>query len=474
MTFFANQFTRFLLARLYVELLRDKRRKRDVLSTLDQLPKGSAGLNDAYEKAMKQIEEQLPGDRLLGKRAISWITCAQRPLTTKELCHALSIEPGDKTLDSEDVYDIESVVSSCAGLVTIDEERDIIRLVHYTTQEYFEHELLQWNPGAREEIATNCLTYLTFDTFRSGSCGTDTDFERRMEGNVFLDYAARHWAEHVRPVEAAVSELALAFLQNNALVSCTIQIMLVGDYKSRGYSQCYTRSTTGLHLSAGYGLVSLSRLILTAVCEDYLPDIDSKDEDGQTPLLWAAASGREAVVKLLVGTGKVDVNSKDKYGRTPLSRAAAYGKEAVVKLLVGTSKVDVDSKDKYGYTPLLWAAASGHDAVVKLLIGTGKVDINSKDKHGQTPLSQAAAHGREAVVKLLVGTGKVDVDSKDKLGQTPLSQAAAHGREAVVKLLVGTGKVDVDSKDDYGQTPLSRAAVNEHEAIVKLLEQNAP
>jgi ankyrin repeat protein len=42
----------------------------------------------------------------------------------------------------------------------------------------------------------------------------------------------------------------------------------------------------------------------------------------------------EAVVKLLLATGKVDVDTKDSvYGRTPLSRAAENGHEAVVKLL---------------------------------------------------------------------------------------------------------------------------------------------
>jgi hypothetical protein len=87
-----------------------------------------AALDDAYNKAVKQIDEQLPGDRLLARRAISWIVYAQRPLTTKELCHALSIEPGDKALDNDDIYDVEGVISVCAGLVTVDKESSIIRL----------------------------------------------------------------------------------------------------------------------------------------------------------------------------------------------------------------------------------------------------------------------------------------------------------------------------------------------------------
>ena len=114
-----------------------------MLLTLDQLAKGSAALDDVYDKAIKQIDEQLPGDCLLGKHAISWITDAKRLLTTKELCYALSIEPGDKTLDSDDIYDIKGVISSCAGLVTIDEESDVIRLIHTTTQEYFERKRLE-------------------------------------------------------------------------------------------------------------------------------------------------------------------------------------------------------------------------------------------------------------------------------------------------------------------------------------------
>jgi len=108
---------------------------------------------------------------LLAKRALSWITYAQTLLTTKELCHALAIQPGDKALNNDNV-------SVCAGLVTVDEESDIIRLVHYTTQEYFERVRLEWNPGAQEEIAVACLTYLSFDTFRSGSCTDGEAFEQ--------------------------------------------------------------------------------------------------------------------------------------------------------------------------------------------------------------------------------------------------------------------------------------------------------
>ncbi|KAI9773186.1 MAG: hypothetical protein M1840_008307 [Geoglossum simile] len=213
-------------------------------------------------------------------------------------------------------------------------------------------------------------------------------------------------------------------------------------------------------------------MVVKLLLETGKVDVDSKDEGEQTPLSRAAENGHEAVVKLLLETGNVDVDLKDKDGRTPLSRAAAAGREAVVKLLLKTGKSDVDSKDKDGRTPLSRAVANWHE-VVKLLLETGKVNVDSKDKGGRTPLSWAAAVGREAVVKLLLETGKVNVDSKDTDGRTPLSWAAAgYLCEAVVKLLLETGKVNVDSKDKDGRTPLSWAAAAGREAVVGLLRSH--
>ncbi|KAF2174401.1 ankyrin, partial [Zopfia rhizophila CBS 207.26] len=101
----------------------------------------------------------------------------------------------------------------------------------------------------------------------------------------------------------------------------------------------------------------------------------------------ASYLGFEAVVKLLLETGKVDVDSKDAEGRTPLWLAAREGHKAVVKLPPETGKVDPDSKDAGGWTPLSWAAEEGHEGMVKLLLETGKVDVDSEYKnYGRTPL----------------------------------------------------------------------------------------
>ena len=55
----------------------------------------------------------------------------------------------------------------------------------------------------------------------------------------------------------------------------------------------------------------------------------------------------------------------------PLLLAAAKGHEAVVKLLLGMGKVDANVKDNDGRPPLWWAVVAEHDAIVKLLLVIG-------------------------------------------------------------------------------------------------------
>ena len=181
----------------------------------------------------------------------------------------------------------------------------------------------------------------------------------------------------------------------------------------------------------------LSALFSIAACfggEKQRADVNAADPDGTTPLAWAAYNDDLPTAQRLLREG-ANAKTANRYGVTPLSLAAQKGYEAIVKLLLDTGKVDADLKGKDGRTPLWLAAQNGHEAIVKLLLDTGKVDADAKDIDGRTPLSLAAEKGHEAIVKLLLNTGKVDADAEDIAGRTPLWLAALKGHEAVVKLL---------------------------------------
>ena len=179
----AAEFTRFLLAQLHLDSLIGQPSPKSLRNALRTLPTGLDGYDKAYHEAMERINCQVTAFRKTAKQVLSWIVHAKRPLTTVELQHALAVEMDEPGLDTENLPDIEDLVSVCAGLVAVDEESHIIRLVHYTTQEFFERTSETWFPKSESEIAGVCIKYLSFDTFSSGFCRSDEAFESRVRSN---------------------------------------------------------------------------------------------------------------------------------------------------------------------------------------------------------------------------------------------------------------------------------------------------
>ncbi|KAF3031163.1 hypothetical protein E8E12_000410 [Didymella heteroderae] len=336
----------FLLARLHVDSLIDKITKAKVKSALSNLSKGSRALDDAYDEAIFRIDGQ--------------------PLN-HQLCHTLAVGVADEELDADNIPDIEDILSVCAGLVTVDEESQVIRLVHYTTQDYLEGIREKWNPNAQQDIASTCLTYLCFEPFRRGSCPSDAEFESRLEEHKFLDYAARYWHQHVATVQEETSELAMVLLQDSNLIACALQTTSISTYKYTQYSQSFPKQATGLHLVVSLGLLHLSTELLFWFESEKVIFVDAKDSSGSTPLIWAASNGHKDTVELLLGTGKVDVDAKNSRGWTPLMSAAFNGHKDTVELLLGTGKVDVDAKNSSGSTPHELAARNKHKETCEVL-----------------------------------------------------------------------------------------------------------
>jgi hypothetical protein len=239
---------------------------------------------------MDRIEGQLEDQEELAKQVLSWITCGKRPLTTLELQHALAIEVGDSELDKDNLPQVEDILSVCAGLVTVDEESSIIRLVHYTTQEYFDRTRTKWFPNAEANITTICVTYLSFDEFKSGICQNDEEFEQRLQLNKLYDYATHNWGYHARQA-STLCQGVIEFLQKRAQVEASSQALIAIKRWSNDVESCQRipKQMTGVHLAAYFGVDNAVQFLIGS------NNPNSNDSYGRTPLSWAAQNGHEGV-----------------------------------------------------------------------------------------------------------------------------------------------------------------------------------
>ncbi|KAL4961712.1 ankyrin repeat domain-containing protein [Aspergillus stella-maris] len=390
----------FLLAKLHLDSLVGKRSQKAVQTALKSLPSGSNPYDSAYQTAMERIQGQVTDQREMAKQVLAWITCAG-PLTTRELQHALAVEIGQPYLDESNVSDVEDIVSVCAGLVIVDEQSNIIRLVHYTAQEYFERTWMEWFPDAQQNIAATCVTYLSFNFFEqyySALDGTQNDDRHveLLEQYPLYRYAAQNWGRH-GPVKWLDEELVLNFLDNGNKVSCSAQVLL----EDKAWPA--PKHLDGLHLAAHFGLDETMYLL---ECRGHRLDI--RDSLGRTPLSWVAGDGHTNLVRRLLSTG-----------------------------------LSIDSWDAELQTPLAWAAKNGHRDVVELLLchGAGK---ESRDTRGQTPLSLAARFGHRNVVECLLDAG-ADADSKDNSSRTALLWAITGEHLDVVNLLKDHTELDLEN-----------------------------
>ena len=363
-------------------------------------------------------------------------------------------------LDPENVPEIEDLVSVCAGLVVVDPESAIIRLVHYTAQEYFERIRKRWNPGALLEITSTCLTYLCFDAFKYGSSTTDEDFEERLRQNKFLDYAAKHWGEHAATVEDEACEQVCSFLLHKGLISCATQVLSAPASKREGYSQQYPKKTTGLHLTARFGLSLISEKVLPSQVHELTIAVASENSYHRTPLYLAAEHGHLGMVKLLLDKGS-DVNAQDNHWGTALQAASLGGYEQIVKLLINKG-ADVNAQGGGGWSrnALQRASEVGHDQIVRLLLDHG-ADVNVQGGHLDNALGAACGSGHIEVVKLLLEAGS-NPKSLNCVYGSSLHLLAFQGHTDILRLLYDQYYGTPLLLDPHGRTPLQLAASGGH------------
>ena len=151
-----------------MDSLRTKRTKKAFRMALESLPKGAGAYDLVYRESIQRLKEQDSNSRELAEAVLLWIIWAKRPLSAKELKYALAIEIGESTFDPDNLTDIEDMISVCAGLVIVDRYSEVVRLAHFTIQEYLERTWQDHFDTTEAILGGTCLTLLSFDDFQDG------------------------------------------------------------------------------------------------------------------------------------------------------------------------------------------------------------------------------------------------------------------------------------------------------------------
>ena len=268
---------RFLLVSLSIAAILGEATIHLRRERLDIMTNG-LGLDGAYYATLDRIKGQSEGKSALAMAALMWISRSKRPMRAEELCEALAVKIGSRDMECDNIPSEKTLLGSCLGLITVDES-SIVRLVHFTLQEYFNSHPEHFE-NAESTMAEICLTYLNFDSINKFSLSLD----RAPVGTRLLRYASSYWGLYARTgLTEGAKSLALQLLSKCGRHISTLILLVENPNDSRAIDRGLRHSEgfTGLHCAAYLGL---DEIVIALLDEGEGCGASRVDGIGYTPL----------------------------------------------------------------------------------------------------------------------------------------------------------------------------------------------
>ncbi|KAL7969900.1 hypothetical protein HDV63DRAFT_376181 [Trichoderma sp. SZMC 28014] len=468
----------FLLAKVHVDSLLAKTTVAQIRKTLEDLPRGPDAYKQAYEKTIVRICGQPKEHQQLAKRTLGWIACAAREITALDLRYALAIRDDSNLLPGEE--DLEStnfMIKVCMGLVMVERESGIIRLLHYTALEYLQDNMTcLWSledsetvesrllppksskcamQQVHQDIAKVCIKYLSLEDIQLYLMRYQLFYNLVSDKYPFLEYAKRHWSRHWREgfnetsLSVSMIEMITILLGNGIMVV----LMRIFDEASKLRASLHAGEMTALHFVAFFGLTSM-----IDVCLKKGHDIHATTSFGEDALWFALLSKHEDTSRALLRRGAketfIDFDAWDCIARwTSLSFAIYNGMGVAADLLLD---------DNFGATLNPKTYISTHHGDKEALDWPYKC-------HFMSPLRVATEVGNLKLTKMLLERGAEPLARNDSLDETALVVATQKGHEDIVEALLQADDSAVNAADDHYQTLLYQAIRRRDLSTAKVL-----
>ncbi|KAJ5970321.1 uncharacterized protein N7479_000239 [Penicillium vulpinum] len=510
----------FLWTRLLIEELCAQGSDHDILAVLNHLPRG---LSEIFDRKLHRLRSGTAVKDAIA--TLQFCGVLKRSLTVMEYQEALSLSPGQTTLDSQKFpNDMDKVIRNCCGLIFVDEEDSTVHYVHHSVKQH----LFNTYHSSSEEFDTKkldqhlgllCMTYLDFNTFKRQISkvaeGSNTPITPVQLGITPI-YRSRNDTGRIA-MKLLLYRRNLQHLSARELERKSRE--LLDDLESSGLDKDLHRNFQFLNYARSYWIYHVADLDpdhqtwkLFSRCVDgdiilaHRPwesthQTDGERNDMSRAVQWLLAEGHftlfvyhtkhqsnlltEQTKREIIQNSRIQdrgrfidlIIQQSNNSLETLHHALYYASRegflASVKALLQT-ELDVNAR-VYNRTALQVAAEAGHLEVVERLLNAN-ADVNAAAAagyEGRTALQAAAGAGHLAVVeRLLQADADVHAAATKNEGRTALQAAAGGGHLAVVeRLLQADADVNTAAAGYKGRTALQAAAGGGHLAVVERLLQ---
>lgn len=402
------------------------------------------------------------------RRAVMWVMCAYRPLSSNQLLSAVRLSMNDdgESHDIDEELTEETLRSICRHLVVTDAKRGVWKFPHASVIEYFET-VHEWTMAKAHCFVAKHSLICLINGYSKWEPPTDfEEIDQVSPGNkrnpqhpasYLQEYVRAYWFLHVhaleylQPQDAQLSLLVKCFMGFNSPLQQGSQqyhrwIEHGGEYQHTytiNYSSDIFPLTNPVFGACAFGFYYILQ-------DWWQAGVDSSqvNERGLDLLAIAAKNGHQHLCEKLIGFG-ADVNRVLCGGTTsPLFEATAGDHAGVVRLLL-----DNNADPNLPLDMSILCISVGNDiAIPRALLEAGaNPDVGA-------PLEEAGWDSHyELAVLLLQHKASVGIYATDGHFGSPLAAAAYGGSIEIVCLLIEYG-ADVNAPLKYGNYGSALAA----------------